>query len=94
MFDIGALFFSACRCRFLKPVAGANNNAAIGKTLEAHKSASVDARLPDIRLGEIDRFNSNVQLIVHIVTDARVELSSILLNHREAPGEAGSTAES
>ena len=92
MFDIGAPILTAIIFA-LQAVGGADGYAAICQSLEAHECASVDTGLSDIRLSEVDGFDTDAQVVVHGITDAGIELSSVFLYDRKAPGEAGSAAE-
>ena len=72
----------------LEGIAASECDAAISQTLEAEQRTFVDAVLLHFRFGQVDRFDADIQVIVHIIADAGVQLTTCVLNDREAPREA------
>ena len=67
----------------LEAVTSTKGNATIGEALVTQQSALIDTVLSYVFLSEVNRLNPNVQIIVHIVVNAGIELPSVVVDDRD-----------
>ena len=77
----------------LEAVACTNGNSTIGQTLPTQQSALIDTRLHNLSFGNVNGFNTDIQIVIYIVAYASVKLASVFLNNWETPREAISATE-